>query len=87
MTMEFCDPPRRPFLARGTTNIGLHGIVDLKDDRVVTVRGAADIGKVMVRDTIRATSRKLRTKWSVSSAPDLLVGNWTPAMLNAEVGT
>jgi len=85
--MEFCEPPRRPFLARGTKNIGLHAIVELKDDRVVTVRGAADIGKVMIRDTIRAVSRKLKTKWSVSEAPTLFVGDWTPAMLNAEVGT
>ena len=67
-----CYPPRRPFLAKGVKHIGLHTIVALQDDRVVTVRGAAEFGKVFVTDTIRAKSRKLRTKWSVSSEPDLL---------------
>jgi len=84
MTRPLQIPSRRPYLAEGTKHIGLHGIVTLQDDRTVTVRGAAEFCKVMVVDEIKAKSRKLRTQWSVSEKPALLVGSWT-GMLDAEV--
>lgn len=85
--MEFCEPPRRPFLARGVKHIGLHSVVTLKADRAVTVRGTDEFFKVMVVDEIKAVSRKLKTKWSMSAAPDLLGGSLTPALMEMEMRT